>query len=345
VTRVARLTGLDRSGVEVAAAVRPGGHVLQVSNGKGASFAEAAAGALHEAAELWGAERPRPAAWGSADEARAAFHGARVEPLGGGDGARRAWALGSDLASATPVLAPAAAIFCPPAGTALLGASPLPWTSNGMGAHGDRAAALLHALLEAVERDALARSLPEGFTPREIRRRLLDPASLARAAPGTAALAARLEARGFRVHLFDATPGRRDLGLPVAGAVLVDLDPGAVPVTAGYACRPARDAALLAALGEAAQSRLTEIHGAREDVLHGDRCASAPLAAACAAARPSRPASALPQLAVPPAAALAALVRRLARLALRPAAFDLPSPPGVHVVKVLVPGFAVSELL
>ncbi len=38
------------------------------------------------------------------------------------------------------------------------------WTSNGMGAHPGRSAALLHALLEAVERDQLARALPEGFT-------------------------------------------------------------------------------------------------------------------------------------------------------------------------------------
>ena len=58
VTRIARLTGLDRTGVEVASAVRPAGHVLQVTNGKGASFAEAAGGALCEAAELWAAERP-----------------------------------------------------------------------------------------------------------------------------------------------------------------------------------------------------------------------------------------------------------------------------------------------
>ena len=53
VTRVARLTGLDRTGVEVASAVRPGAHVLQVTNGKGPSFEAAMAGALLEAAELW----------------------------------------------------------------------------------------------------------------------------------------------------------------------------------------------------------------------------------------------------------------------------------------------------
>ena len=50
VTRVARVTGLDRAGVEVACAVRPGGHVLQVTNGKGESWEAARASALSEAA-------------------------------------------------------------------------------------------------------------------------------------------------------------------------------------------------------------------------------------------------------------------------------------------------------
>jgi len=38
VTRTARITGLDRLGIEVACAVRPLGHILQVSNGKGGTF-------------------------------------------------------------------------------------------------------------------------------------------------------------------------------------------------------------------------------------------------------------------------------------------------------------------
>ncbi|HET8733129.1 MAG TPA: YcaO-like family protein, partial [Anaeromyxobacteraceae bacterium] len=76
VTRLARLTGLDRAGVEVVAAVRPGGHVLQVTNGKGESFDEAAAGALAEAAELWSAERPLSLVHGTTAELRGRF-GAR----------------------------------------------------------------------------------------------------------------------------------------------------------------------------------------------------------------------------------------------------------------------------
>ncbi|HET9554811.1 MAG TPA: YcaO-like family protein, partial [Anaeromyxobacteraceae bacterium] len=317
VTRVARLTGLDRTGVEVAAAVRPGGHVLQVSTGKGETFEAAAAGALAEAAELVAAERPGPLLHATAEELRARLGpGALLAPRDlapseappAWERLRLAWQEAVDLGSGRPCLVPAQAVHCPPAGAPPLGLSVLPWTSNGMGAHRSRDAALVHALLEACERDQLARALPRGFTAAEVRRRLLAPGSLGRAAPRTAAWAARLAARGFAVHLLDLTA---DLGLPVAGALVAD-DGGPVPLAAGYACRLGRDEALLAALLEAAQSRLTEIHGAREDVLHGERDAAEPLARWCRGARPSRRASALPDhRARSPRAALRLLLARL----------------------------------
>jgi ribosomal protein S12 methylthiotransferase accessory factor len=268
VTRVARVTGLDRAGVEVACAVRPGGHVLQVSNGKGDTFEEAARGAVLEAAELACAEAsPDVAAFASAAELAqrgVAFVG--EDALGGAaSGHRLAWLTAEDLASGATVLAPAAAVHVPPQGGALLGLASVRWTSNGMGAHPLWTAALLHALVEAVERDQLARALPEGFTDEEVVRRRIGREALADVAPGVAARVARLEARGFDVHLFDVAPAR-GIGLPVAGALLFDRERGPVPVTAGYACALDAAGALRGALLEAAQSRLTDIHGAREDV-------------------------------------------------------------------------------
>jgi ribosomal protein S12 methylthiotransferase accessory factor len=361
VTRLARLTGLDRTGVPVAAAVRPAGHVLQVSNGKGETFARAAAGALLEAAELWAAERPRVDAFGSAAElargTRLVPPAALVPDLRGSEEIRMAWAAARDLGSGETVLVPAHAVHCPPAGSAWLGPALVPWTSNGMGAHPEPSAALLHALLEAVERDRVARALPDGFTEGEVARRLLHPRSLPAAAPRTARWAERIGARGLRVHLFDlsfpagnggrgARRGLPALGLPCAAALLVDGEGGPVPVAAGYACRLSRDAALLAALLEAAQSRLTEIHGAREDVARGDRQAAAPLARLCERARPARRASALPALRARSAAAgVRAVLARLRRAGLAPAAVRLDGPPGVHVFRAIVPGLSLSELL
>jgi ribosomal protein S12 methylthiotransferase accessory factor len=352
VTRVARLTGLDRTGVEVASAVRPGGHVLQVTNGKGESFEEAAAGALLEAAELWASERPRAEAWDS-PAALAAMCGPgaivtpeALAPGGAGHGwarLRLAWRTGRDLRSGEEVLVPAHAVHCPPPGTALLGPAVVPWSSNGMGAHPHRAAALLHAVLEVAERHLLARALPDGFTPRALAARLLDPASLA-ATPRAAGLAARIARGGIRPYVVDASLA--GVGLPCAAALLVD-EGGPVPVAAGYACRLTPDAALSAALLEAAQSRATEIHGAREDVATGDRDAAEPIGPLLAAARPRRRAGALSTVRARTARhAVRAVLAQLARAGLRRAvAVDLEGPPGVHVVKVLAPGLVVSELL
>jgi ribosomal protein S12 methylthiotransferase accessory factor len=323
VTRVARVTALDRSGVEVACAVRPGGHVLQVTNGKGETAAAAARGALCEAAELWAAERVDAASL-----------------RGGPDGL--AYLAARDLVGGHPVMVPAAAVHCPPAGGPLLGDPGIPWTSSGMGAHERWEAAALHALLEAVERDQLARALPDGFTAGAVRARLVAREALAREAPRAARIAARIEARGFDVFFLDASG---PIALPVAAALLFDGQRGPVPLAAGYACRPTADEALAAALLEAAQSRLTDVHGAREDAAPMDPADVEALYAMCARARPRRSAGAMARVDAP--ARLRAVLARLQRAGFdRAAAVDL-APAGfpLRVAKVLVPGFTVSGLL
>jgi ribosomal protein S12 methylthiotransferase accessory factor len=363
VTRVARVTGLDRTGVEVASAVRPRAHVLQVTNGKGERWEDAALGALMEAAELAAAERAVAEAWDStaalaARLGRSAVVSPRaIDPDGaeGWDGVRIAWRRAVDLATGAPVLVPAQAVHVPPAGGPSLGPSLLRWTSNGMGAAAGRGAAVLHALLEAIERDRVAGALPAGFTQGEIDRRLLERGRLARVAPRAAALAERIERRGFHVFFLDLTDpttatrkatAELRLGLPTAAALILDVEGGPVPVAAGYATRLSRDAALRAALLEAAQSRATEIHGAREDVLVSDRHAAAALRGMLARGRAARDPARMPDLRAPSvAAAVRAVVARLRLAGLRALAVDLMGPPGVAVVKVLVPGLLLSELL
>jgi thiazole/oxazole-forming peptide maturase SagD family component len=366
VTRVARVTGLDRAGVEVAAAVRPGGYVLQVCNGKGLELQAASAGALLETAELWAAETVplERLVWGTQERLEAQGHTVwSAELLGtrGGVGVARlwsrevrcAWREATELHSGRPVLVPAQGVYCPPSGAPTLGPMSVQWTSNGSGAHPERMRALLHALLEATERDQLARILPDGWSEEVLRARLLRPGGLEQGAPRTAALASALRQRGFDVHLFDLTPGARTSGaaaLPVGGALLVDRDQGPVPLAAGYACGLGRDQALLGALLEAAQSRLTDIHGAREDVAAGDREASLALAAACAEVRPRRAVESMPDLSdevSSPEEAVREVLTRLGRAGFpRAAVVELEAPlPGLHVVRVVVPGLRVSELL
>ncbi|MBI5544543.1 MAG: YcaO-like family protein, partial [Deltaproteobacteria bacterium] len=121
-------------------------------------------------------------------------------------------------------------------------------------------------------------------------------------------------------------------------------DQGPVPLTAGYACGLDPDSALLGALLEAAQSRLTDIHGARDDVSAAETQAVEKLRAACESADPRRRAAGMPSLrrTGTRARAIRMIVERLGSAA----AFELAPPElGLSIIKVVVPGLVVSELL
>lgn len=255
ISRLARVTTLDRSPIEVVGAIRPRGHVLQVTQGKGVDLRRAEWSAVGEAAELMAAE--------TIDPSRLVFAtGAALEGhVLDDDGLARAWMRGFRVSDRAAVWIPAERVYCPPSGAPWLGPSTSSWTSNGLGAHQSRSAAIEHAVLEVWERHALASALPDGWSPAAVVAGLAD----------------------YRTDLTEALAGRRFLvapvmlarrPLPLAGVLLFDLADPSVPLTAGYACRRTMASALEAALLEAAQSRLTEIHGARDDVAVGHRVES-----------------------------------------------------------------------
>jgi ribosomal protein S12 methylthiotransferase accessory factor len=251
------------------------------------------------------------------------------------------WRWGARLDGKGEVLIPACAVHCPAPGGPLLGPLVVRWTSNGSAVHTSAAAAQRHALFEAVERDQLARTLPEGWTPKLLRARRLRTDGLP---PALLQRLAELEARGLMAHLFDLTP-ERGLGIPVAGALLVDAQRGAIPLTAGYAAAEVPVRALEGALLEAVQSRLTEIHGAREDVDVEAREEAAAVGELLSTVSARRGIAQMPTL---PARARTAsgLARWLGErghpvAAVRMAASNVP----VEAWKVIVQGFFVTELL
>jgi YcaO-like protein with predicted kinase domain len=365
VTRVARVTGLDRTGVEVACAIRPVGQARSVLIGHGLTFEQAALSALFETAELWAAEHV-PASrlvWGARaelDERTGSAWSAEtlgsagrlVEPRLWGDSVRCAWRQATELHSGRPVWVPAQGVHCPPAGAVALGPVSVAWTRNGTGAHPDARRALLRALLEATERDQLTRALPDGWTEEVVRRRMLGPVVLGRAAPRTEELARALRERGFSVYLFDVTPTSRTpgaVGLPVGAAVLVDAEEGPAPLTVGYGCALGRDQALLRALLEAARARITAIQGSPQAVSSAERGASRGLARVCASVRPKRPTEGMPDFsadASSPARGVRRVLHHLRRAGFtQVAAITLDAPvPGLHVSRVVVPGMRISEL-
>jgi ribosomal protein S12 methylthiotransferase accessory factor len=299
-----------------------------VTNGKGATFARAKASALGEALELWASEHPDPARleWRRArGEAfwTASFLGA--DPAGESADVAQPWAGAGRLDRAGRVYVPASHVWCPAPGEPSVGLRTTGWTSNGLGAHPSRDQARWHGLLEVLEREALCRTLPEGWLPEHLSAR-----GVAFAHP----LAARLRAQGVAVHAVDSTPARWPV--PVAAVLVADPDTRAPRLAAGYACRRTPGEALEAAFFEACQSRLTEIHGAREDVEQAR--ADIPEWVLQAPAPRRRPSS-MPAW----RGSMRGLLRRLGVAA---AAVDL-TPPGVplHVARVFVPGYRHSELL
>lgn len=312
VTRLARITGLDRTGVEVVAAVRPRGHVLQVSQGKGTTLEAARWSALGEAIELAAAEAP--------EISRLKFMPAPRDAAWDAMGLNVAWIAGETL-DGRAASVPAETVFCPPAGVTWFGPSIATWQSNGLGAHPtSESAAIEHALLEVLERDGLARVVPDGWT---------DDVALERLVASEDSLG--LRERGFAFFVFDLTPD--DRRAPVAGALLFDLESDVVPLTAGYACRRSWDDAARAALLEAAQSRLTEIHGAREDVLTGQREAGSALRAV------------LEGVSKPRRVKRKTFTGELARELKGQGAVLVKLRRAPHVVKVVGEGLLVSELL
>lgn len=263
VTRLAGLTGLDDVGLPVFAAVRPNSRTVAVHQGKGLTDEAARCSALMEAAEAWHAETlDRPLRRGAPDEIGAVALDVRHLPRARGAGdpaqARLLWVEGAQLTDGEPRWVPlelvAADYSWPqPAGAGLFQA-----TTNGLGAGNSRAEALVHALCEAIERDAIA-VWRAGF-----------PRSRAARALGTSAwpvdveqIAARLHACGCAVRLWDATS---DIGVPVVVCLLLPSDPadGTEPEL-GSGCHLDPAVAALRAVTEAAQARLTRISGARDD--------------------------------------------------------------------------------
>lgn len=267
ITRCADVTGLDVDlGLPVYMAIRPRGRVLQSSAGKGLSVAAAKVSALMEAVELDVAERPDPAHLRCASQAELLAEGKRVDALPEWVGAagrffsdqfRIDWVEAEDLLRGGAVWVPAgAAYFCEP--------SPCRTNTNGLASGNHLVEATLHALYEVIERDAVAR-LVDGerlMIARDCQ--VLDPASVSD--PALATVLRKIERADTKIVLLQVLSG---LEVPTYWALLLNRQPfaGVSTLSSGYGTHMDSTVALVRAVGEAVQSRLTMIHGARDDIV------------------------------------------------------------------------------
>lgn len=346
ITRIAHVTGLDRIGLPVVMVARPNSRSVAVAQGKGLSRAAAEASGVMEAVESWHAERvARPLRHAALADLRAEAPVIDVERLprvaGGriGPGSRFLWVEGTDLASGGPLWLPYAMVHTDYTRPAPPGHGLVPVSTNGLASGNGLAEATVHAICEVIERDATslwhARAEPARTATRVAVETVDDPA--AREALGLFAAA------GIEVGLWETTS---DVGIAAFRAMIVEGGGRDGHIGVGDGCHPHRGIALLRALTEAAQTRLTYVSGARDD-LAPDEFTPDAIARKCAQVRRAMAGPAGRAFAEAPHRAtdrfdddLALLLDRLAGVGCAAVArVDLSRPEfGVAVVRVVIPG-------
>lgn len=269
ITRVANVTGLDTVGIPVVMVNRPNSRSLAVSQGKGTSLAAAKASAVMESIEAWHAERVQlPLRHGSYEDLRYALPlvdpallPCHVDSLYTPH-AQMLWAEGTNLKDGTGCWVPYEMVHTNYTLPLPTGHGCFQATSNGLASGNHWIEAVLHGLCEVIERDArtLWNLLPEA-TQEETRVDLETVAD-----PTCRALLAKFARAGVAVGVWDMTA---DTGVPTFLARIVQTSSGgqnSVRPASGYGTHLVPAIALSRALTEAAQSRLTFISGARDDM-------------------------------------------------------------------------------
>ncbi|GGP00024.1 YcaO-like family protein [Wenjunlia tyrosinilytica] len=268
ITRVANVTGLDIIGVPVVMASRPNSRSVNVSQGKGLALDAAKASAVMEASEGYHAEHIRkPLVAGTYQEIQDSRSVIDIFQLPLDD--RRTvrddrtmlWIEGRELVRDEPIWVPYDIVHTDFRTTSPYGKGTFVCSANGLASGNHLLEAVSHATCELIERDG---SRLWTMLSREARRETcldLDTVDDVDCREVLDKLAAAKTA----VRVWETTT---DVGLPSFRCVIAeDPDHAVLPLypAAGFGCHLRREIALLRALTEAVQSRLTLISGMRED--------------------------------------------------------------------------------
>jgi len=273
ITRIANVTGLDKIGIPVVMVCRPNSRSVSVSQGKGSDLAAAKASGLMESIESYHAERiTLPLKHGSYEDLRYTHRLIDVERL-----PRRAdsqftsdrqllWIEGRDLAGGQSLWVPYELVHLNytvpmPTGHGCFIAS-----SNGLASGNHALEAISHGICEVVERDATTLWHLLDETQQNRTRINLDSVE----DPRCREALDRFAAANVWVAVWETTS---DIGIPAFLCRALEATPpprSTYRPSSGMGCHPSREVALLRALTEAAQSRLTFISGARDDMPRGE---------------------------------------------------------------------------
>jgi ribosomal protein S12 methylthiotransferase accessory factor len=273
ITRIANVTGLDSVGIPVVTVCRPNARSIAVSQGKGLDLDSARASGLMESIEAYHAETiALPLRLASYEELRYTCDvvdpallprpaSSRFDPY-----LPILWIEGFDVIGKAPAWIPYELVHLNFTVAARYGAGHFIASSNGLASGNHLLEAISHGLCEVVERDALARW---GLLSDEERAAAaIDLASVVDA--GCLLVLERFARAGLAVAVWEITS---DIEIPAFLCRIAERDDRPLrrlPFAEGSGCHPARAAALLRALTEAAQSRLTLIAGSRDDCFRAD---------------------------------------------------------------------------
>ena len=272
ITRIADITDLDRIGMPVYTAIRPTAEdgAISIYGGKGVSKDHAKASAMMEGFERYSAEKQESDETIIATMDEIGQKGDYVNPKSLNlpqkfekedmSNLTLEWNLAHDLISGNDYYVPSNAVFHPYNHDTSI-QSLFKSNTNGLASGNILEEAILHGMFEVIERDAwsifeLTHKNYAQINTDSIESELINETI------------DKFESNGIKIKLMDFTA---DIEIPTIAASADDTitrDAGLLTLGMGTHLDP--EVAILRALTEVAQSRATQINGAREDTVRAD---------------------------------------------------------------------------
>ena len=270
ITRIADITGLDYIGIPVFLAIRPNSFSMSLSQGKGITEDAAKVSALMEAVETYHAEHIALDTLNSSYEELSEtedvicvydlpmYRDALFDPT-----SSISWIKASSIVSGKDCYVPYEVVHTKySVENEYLQSGALVSSSNGLASGNSILEASLHGIYELIERDAYSCWSLQNMEIRSRTKVILETVE----DDDVKALIKKFENAGIKIGIWDITS---DIGIPsfLVRIISKDAPPlNLVRPAIGMGCHLNKNIALSRALTEAAQSRLTFIAGARDDL-------------------------------------------------------------------------------
>ena len=272
ITRITEITHLDRIGLPVFSAIRPTSQdgAISIYGGKGISVEHAKASAIMEGFERYSAEKQdENTVIGTISEISSKGNIIDIETLNLPKDFRKEnidllnleWNICHDLISGEDYYVPSNAIYHPYVVEDNSIQSLFKSNTNGLASGNSLEEAILHGMFEVIERDAWSI-----FELTHKNSSQIDLDSIDSDVVNDALL--KFSENEINIKLMDLTA---DINVPTIAASADDTllkDAGLLTLGIGTHLDP--EVAILRSLTEVAQSRATQIHGAREDTVRAD---------------------------------------------------------------------------